>query len=145
MGYILLPSHSQFKVMNLSRQTILLQRITPILSLSLPLNKSSSFPCLSASILGNAAADRLGKLLRRWAGARSLPASRQSPTEAVGINPLDGHFSKKRVRVTDFFHPFFRPTAAAKFEDCELLGPGVIYLDGGQLLLRPSNRRYYAA
>lgn len=39
---------------------------------------------------------------------------------------LDGHFSKKRVRVTDFFHPFFRPTVAAKFDDCELLGPGVI-------------------
>lgn len=52
---------------------------------------------------------------------------------ATTVNPLEGHYSKKQLRLADFFHPFFRPTSAAKFQDCELLGPAAIFIGGSQL------------
>ncbi|SRR6266699_1224737 len=54
--------------------------------------------------------------------------------EATAINPLAGHFSKRRICLMDFFHPFMQATLAAKFEDCELLGPAVVFLGGCTLL-----------
>ncbi len=52
--------------------------------------------------------------------------------EATTTNPLASYFSKQRLRLADFFHPFFKATTAAKFEDCELLGPAAVALMGGQ-------------
>src|SRR6266566_8878188 len=43
--------------------------------------------------------------------------------QALSLNPLEGNFAKQRLRLGDFFHPFYRPTSGARFEDCELLGP----------------------
>ncbi|SRR6266566_3863228 len=63
---------------------------------------------------------------RYWVQARF--EARRAETSAV--NPLAGHFSKQRLRLMDFFHPFMQATVAAKFEDCELLGPAVIFLNG---------------
>jgi len=54
--------------------------------------------------------------------------------EAATVNPLAGSFSKQRLRLADFFHPFFKPTSAAKFEDCDLFGPASVYVRGSDLL-----------
>jgi hypothetical protein len=54
--------------------------------------------------------------------------------EATTVNPLASYFSKQRLRLADFYHPFFKATRAAKFEDCELLGPVAVALMGGQFL-----------
>lgn len=54
--------------------------------------------------------------------------------ETAGINPLDDHFSKKRIKMSDFFHPFYEPVTATKFQDCELLGPAAVALEGGAFL-----------
>jgi len=54
--------------------------------------------------------------------------------ETTAVNPLAGQFSKQRLRLADFFHPFFQPTSGAKFEDCELLGPAAVWIVAAQLL-----------
>ncbi|MEX2138229.1 MAG: hypothetical protein WD894_03155 [Pirellulales bacterium] len=51
------------------------------------------------------------------------------------INPLDDHFTRRRIKLIDFFHPFYRPNQAVKFQDCELFGPAVIYLRTGVTFL----------
>jgi hypothetical protein len=54
--------------------------------------------------------------------------------ESTGINPLDDHFTRQRINLVDFFHPFYKPTRLAKFQDCELFGPAVIALTGKSTL-----------
>jgi len=49
------------------------------------------------------------------------------------INPLDGNFTKQRIKLSDFFNPFYVPVRSAKFQGCELLGPANIILIGCNL------------
>lgn len=53
--------------------------------------------------------------------------------QTTGINPLDDHFSRQRINLADFFHPFYKPTRLAKFQDCEVFGPAVIIIMSGTL------------
>ncbi len=50
--------------------------------------------------------------------------------KAGSINPLEGNFSNQRIKLSDFFNPFYEPVKTAKFLDCELLGPSNIFLGG---------------
>jgi len=67
-----------------------------------------------------------GWSLSRWRFTKRL-------TETAAINPLDGRFERKRIRVSDFFAPYGEPIVAASFIKCELVGPGAIYLRNGQV------------
>jgi hypothetical protein len=60
--------------------------------------------------------------------------------ETASVNPLDGVFRKQRIRVSDFFHPYYKATQAAKFEDCDLLGPATVFVAGGTFLNTNFNR-----
>jgi hypothetical protein len=40
-----------------------------------------------------------------------------------GINPLDAHFQKKRIRIEDIAHPLGRHVTGKKFSECQLVGP----------------------
>lgn len=48
------------------------------------------------------------------------------------INPLATLFSKQQINVNDFYNPYepTRPVINAKFEDCDIFGPGLITLQG---------------
>jgi hypothetical protein len=46
------------------------------------------------------------------------------------INPLEGNFSRQRIKLSDFFSPFYVPIRAARFQGCELLGPSNVFLAG---------------
>jgi hypothetical protein len=50
--------------------------------------------------------------------------------KAGSINPLEGNFNKRRIKLSDFFDPFYKSIQTAKFQDCELLGPSNVYLMG---------------
>lgn len=54
--------------------------------------------------------------------------------ETAAINPLDDHFTRRRINLFDFFHPYYQSIKAAKFLDCELYGPAVIYPMAGTFL-----------
>jgi len=73
-----------------------------------------------------------------WAGAvayRHWTIARFEARRAtvVSFNPLAGYFSHQRLALADFYHPFMQATEAAKFEDCELLGPAWVFLAGGHM------------
>jgi hypothetical protein len=77
--------------------------------------------------------------LAYWLGAVGKQLYMQSRFEehradAIGVNPLDGNFARRRIRLTDFFHPFFKPILSAKFQECELLGPAAVSLGSCTLL-----------
>ena len=54
--------------------------------------------------------------------------------QTLQINPLDNSFTKRRINLSDFFHPFGRPVGASTFQDCELFGPATIFLNGCRFL-----------
>jgi hypothetical protein len=43
------------------------------------------------------------------------------------INPLSDNFERVPIRLSDFYHPFYRITKAARFKGCDLFGPAMIY------------------
>lgn len=53
---------------------------------------------------------------------------------AQGTNVLSPTHTHERIQLHDFYHPFFKPTENVRFEQCDLMGPGNIYLSGCTLL-----------
>jgi hypothetical protein len=49
---------------------------------------------------------------------------------ASTINPLDDNFVKRRIRLSDFANALQRKIRAVKFQDCEIYGPALIFLNG---------------
>ncbi len=52
----------------------------------------------------------------------------------TAVNPLDGVFNKRRLRLIDFFDPFYQPISTARFTDCQLHGPANMFAMGCQFL-----------
>jgi len=46
-------------------------------------------------------------------------------------NVLAPTHTREQIQLVDFYHPFFRPTDHVRFEDCDILGPGNMALEGG--------------
>lgn len=63
-------------------------------------------------------------------GRLSLATFVALKAEAGKINPLEPIHKYERINLSDLFHPFFKPIKNARFENCELLGPGNIVLLG---------------
>jgi hypothetical protein len=49
------------------------------------------------------------------------------------VNTLADLFTKQRINMADFFHPFYRAVRNVKFQDCEMFGPALIFLSGCRL------------
>lgn len=50
--------------------------------------------------------------------------------ESATVNVLADDFRNIRIRLSDFFHPYFQATTGARFQDCEMIGPSnVVILD----------------
>lgn len=49
--------------------------------------------------------------------------------ERSSINVLSSFHESRQIRLYDFFHPFYMPTKAVHFRNCELFGPASIYLN----------------
>lgn len=59
---------------------------------------------------------------------RASFAEKQAQT--IAFNPLSKKFERQRLKLADFYHPFYSTTNNAKFDECELIGPAhVIFLD----------------
>jgi hypothetical protein len=41
--------------------------------------------------------------------------------------------ANEKVELSDFYHPFFRPVQNVRFEDCDLFGPCLAFVDGCNL------------
>jgi hypothetical protein len=46
------------------------------------------------------------------------------------VNPLDSTFQNRQVKLADLVMPFDRVLLKKRFIDCDLIGPGVVYLCG---------------
>jgi hypothetical protein len=66
----------------------------------------------------------LNLTLRRFEERRRL---------ASPVNAMQSTYTRERLRVADFFHPYNRPTADVTFERCDLLGPGNVAIMGSFL------------
>jgi hypothetical protein len=51
--------------------------------------------------------------------------------EAGTINALEPIHKRQRINLADLYHPFFKTIKNARFEQCELMGPGNIVALGG--------------
>lgn len=72
-----------------------------------------------------------------WSAAtrsRAVTKLAEDRERALTVNPLAGSFARMRLKLADFFDPFYQPTTAAKFTDCQLHGPAMVYLQGCTLL-----------
>jgi len=54
--------------------------------------------------------------------------------QASTTNVLNPIHENERINLVDFYHPFYRPTENARFENCDLMGPAWINCDGCQFL-----------
>ncbi len=53
---------------------------------------------------------------------------RKSETSSAHVLAPIHEFEK--INLSDFFHPFYRPTSHARFENCDLMGPAMVVADG---------------
>jgi hypothetical protein len=66
-----------------------------------------------------------------WAANQKAVARfTEAAVGAAKINPLDPEFVRKRINLTDFYHPHFRANRGKHFRECELFGPAQIVLSG---------------
>jgi hypothetical protein len=73
----------------------------------------------------------IGYAIYAWGHAKwMLTRFEERRSQSSPINPLAGNFRNVRVQVSDFYHPFFRKTTDAKFENCELYGPAYVFIEG---------------
>ena len=56
----------------------------------------------------------------------------KAKTVGSGTNVLSPTHQHERINLSDFCHPYFRATENARFEDCELMGPAYVGIDGYQ-------------
>jgi hypothetical protein len=54
--------------------------------------------------------------------------------EIYGTNVLSPVHENERISLADFYHPFFRPTENARFENCDLMGPALVAVNGCNFL-----------
>jgi hypothetical protein len=54
--------------------------------------------------------------------------------EAAGANVLSPVHENERINLVDFYHPFYRATENARFENCDLMGPAWVAIDGCNFL-----------
>jgi len=54
--------------------------------------------------------------------------------QASTTNVLNPIHENERINLVDFYHPFYRSTENARFENCDLMGPAWINCDGCQFL-----------
>ena len=50
-----------------------------------------------------------------------------------GVNPMDDSFSRKRIKINDFVSPAHGLIENKVFDRCELIGPALVLLNGGQM------------
>jgi len=78
----------------------------------------------------------LGVARTKFASARYA----DKHTDSAPVNPLVGRYERQRIRLADFFHPFYRPIEDANFERCELLGPAHLVFIGNSIF---TNSHFY--
>jgi hypothetical protein len=61
---------------------------------------------------------------------RSLARYGNAKAEAGHTNPLAPVHQHERIDLSQFYHPFHKATEKVRFENCELMGPASIFLDG---------------
>ena len=70
-----------------------------------------------------------------WAASRLWTAkaayTREITTRPHSINPLQAHFEKQKINVSDFFSPFNIVNKGKSFNGCRIHGPGAIALLNG--------------
>lgn len=72
-----------------------------------------------------------------WGYARSqitLSEYTKTKMSSLETNILSPTHQHERIALSDFYHPYFRPTENARFENCELIGPACIAIDGCSFL-----------
>jgi len=72
-----------------------------------------------------------------WGYARlqiELSAYTKAKASGPGANVLSPTHEHERINLSDFYHPYFRPTENARFEDCELMGPAYVVINGCSFL-----------
>lgn len=79
----------------------------------------------------------LAQAMRAKARERNALASASATwVEKVdGVNPLDVHFHKKRIRIADLAHPLSKRIESKKFTECQLVGPAnIVFVQNVQLI-----------
>lgn len=51
-------------------------------------------------------------------------------SNAYSVNVLASVHDHERMNLTQFSHPYLRPTENVRFADCELMGPALVFLNG---------------
>ena len=54
-------------------------------------------------------------------------------TEASGASVLSPVQENRQLNLADFYHPYFRSTENVRFENCDLMGPALVHIDGCNL------------
>ncbi|MBV4494654.1 hypothetical protein HU715_004725 [Pseudomonas sp. SWRI12] len=53
---------------------------------------------------------------------------------ATTTNPLEKEFKQKIININDFYDPYYTPHIKKSFVDCQIIGPGNLLIQGGQLI-----------
>lgn len=66
-----------------------------------------------------------------WKERSAMTDFARKSTFAAKSNPLSKIHSDEMILMADFFHPYYKPIADVRFENCDLMGPANIFVDGG--------------
>lgn len=68
-----------------------------------------------------------------YSSRRALARFEDRRGDGGTVDPRQDLFTKRTIKLGDFYHPFFRPTENVKFQDCDLFGPAIVFLSGTHL------------
>lgn len=70
-----------------------------------------------------------------WIKKQSLQNSLAKATiERSGVNPIEKRFERQRIKMGDFFNPFYTAHKSKVFDQCQIWGPANIYLMGASII-----------
>ena len=68
------------------------------------------------------------RAISQWGRKKAAEAAYAEATiKTTAINPLSKTFDSQRMKLSDFYHPFFRLSESVIMRDCEVYGPGSLY------------------
>lgn len=67
-------------------------------------------------------------LLGIYKSRKAMADFEDKRSEAQSVNPKRETFTRERINLSDFYHPFFKPTVGVRFQDCDIFGPATIFL-----------------
>jgi len=66
-----------------------------------------------------------------WSEKTAIADYARKNAIAISTNPLSQVHNTEQIMISDFFHPYHKIYENIRFENCDLIGPGIVFSESG--------------